>query len=411
MATIKLTIDSRRRYEDGRFAIIFRITSKVQSTYINTGLKLFHKEWDSSKGRVNKTHQDHKTLNLMLKDRQLEYEKCLLLLDLEKVTMPIQEIKLRLLNGNKPIQTTFWSFAQKEIQALRVQGRYGNAQAYETAVNRFVKYSGKEITMEKIDYSAIADFDHQLRSEGLRTNGISAYLRAIRTLLNKATKRGLITNPSYPFASFRIKTEKTVNRAIPKKELMKLWDQPLKENTAIWHSRNIFFLIFNLIGISFIDLGLLTHSSIQGERIVYKRRKTGKIYSIRITSEAKKLLALYKSEESQFLISCFKLDGIPKSSEREEVALRLKTYNKYLKRLGKLCELPITLTTYVARYSWANIAKSLGYSKDVIAEALGHEYGNRITGIYLDNYGDEVIDEMNEVVCRAVMSNKIVSGL
>ncbi len=40
----------------------------------------------------------------------------------------------------------------------------------------------------------------------------------------------------------------------------------------------------------------------------------------------------------------------------------------------------------------------MGYPKDSIAEALGHEYGNRITGIYLDNYGNEIIDKMNAKV-------------
>ena len=46
----------------------------------------------------------------------------------------------------------------------------------------------------------------------------------------------------------------------------------------------------------------------------------------------------------------------------------------------------------------ANVARSLGYPKDQIAEALGHEYGNKVTGIYLDNYGSEVIDGMNAKV-------------
>ena len=46
------------------------------------------------------------------------------------------------------------------------------------------------------------------------------------------------------------------------------------------------------------------------------------------------------------------------------------------------------------------IAKSLGYSKDLIAEALGHEYGNKVTGIYLNQYADSVIDEVNERVTR-----------
>jgi hypothetical protein len=40
----------------------------------------------------------------------------------------------------------------------------------------------------------------------------------------------------------------------------------------------------------------------------------------------------------------------------------------------------------------------LGYSKDIIAESLGHEYGNKVTGIYLDFYENEVIDEVNERV-------------
>jgi integrase/recombinase XerD len=40
----------------------------------------------------------------------------------------------------------------------------------------------------------------------------------------------------------------------------------------------------------------------------------------------------------------------------------------------------------------------MGYSKDLIAEALGHEFGNKVTGIYLDNFDQEVIDDMNEKV-------------
>jgi hypothetical protein len=102
--------------------------------------------------------------------------------------------------------------------------------------------------------------------------------------------------------------------------------------------------------------------------------------------------------EPKYLISYFKFDNVLKSEVRTEEGLRLKSCNNQLKKIGKTLELPIPLTTYVARYTWANVAKSLGYAKDLIAEGLGHEYGNRITGIYLDNYGSDVIDEMNQKV-------------
>jgi predicted HD phosphohydrolase len=68
--------------------------------------------------------------------------------------------------------------------------------------------------------------------------------------------------------------------------------------------------------------------------------------------------------------------------------------------MAELCNIDKPITTYYARYSWANIARVLGYSKDLIAEALGHDYGNKVTGIYLDNYSNSVIDEMNDRVIK-----------
>jgi integrase len=69
--------------------------------------------------------------------------------------------------------------------------------------------------------------------------------------------------------------------------------------------------------------------------------------------------------------------------------------NKNMKKIAKLCNIDLPITSYYARYSWANIARAKGYSKDLIAEGLGHEYGNKVTGIYLDQYPDSIIDECN----------------
>ena len=142
-----------------------------------------------------------------------------------------------------------------------------------------------------ITYSLLSDFDTQLLKEELSRNSAAVYMREIGALLNKAIHKKILEHNQYPFHSYKIKTEKTISRAVSKSELLKLLETPLEENTSRWHSTNIFFLIFNLIGISFIDLALLTPDSIQGEKIVYKRRKMGKIYSIKLTSEAKRILS------------------------------------------------------------------------------------------------------------------------
>ena len=57
---------------------------------------------------------------------------------------------------------------------------------------------------------------------------------------------------------------------------------------------------------------------------------------------------------------------------------------------SKELELDTIVTTYSSRYTFANIAKQLGYSNELISEALGHSYGNRTTGIYLGAFDTKV---------------------
>ncbi|MCC8119052.1 MAG: tyrosine-type recombinase/integrase [Bacteroidales bacterium] len=63
------------------------------------------------------------------------------------------------------------------------------------------------------------------------------------------------------------------------------------------------------------------------------------------------------------------------------------------------------LTTYTMRHSWATIARSIGISKDVIAQALGHDMGNRMTEIYLD-YDRTEVDKANRKVLDWVFNKK-----
>lgn len=86
--------------------------------------------------------------------------------------------------------------------------------------------------------------------------------------------------------------------------------------------------------------------------------------------------------------------------ERKYIQYATKTCNRHLRHLARALDITDNLSTYYSRHSWATIAKKLGYSKDLISEALGHSYGNRVTEIYLDSFDQEVIDAMNEAVCK-----------
>lgn len=94
------------------------------------------------------------------------------------------------------------------------------------------------------------------------------------------------------------------------------------------------------------------------------------------------------------------------SNKRGLLSGRIKIFNKYLRSISKKLDLSTEITSYVFRYTWANIAKELGFSKDLIAEGLGHEYGNKVTGIYLNDFDENKLNEVNESIIKAVSKKK-----
>lgn len=398
MATLKLTLDKRRKYSDGRYPLILRLSKNKKSTSINIGVRVYKLEWDIKKQRILKRHPNQVKLNLHLKNTLLDYEQKMREIESSTSMIGLVELKRMLVSNDAEMELTFYDFGLKHVEELRVQKRFGNAQSFMTAINSLVEYKAKSVLLSEIDYSFINGFDNYLSVKGLSVNAIAAYMRAIRALLNKGGKLGCYNMSIYPFSNFKIRTQITASRAESIEKISELYNKNLKIGSEEWHAKNIFFLIFSLIGISFTDLLLLKKTNLKNGRIVYKRRKTGKLYSIKATKLTLELFKRYHNDSSEYLLPQFGMDGIEEFRIRKQVNLNLKSTNRYLKILGKQLDFSNILTTYVARYSWANIAKFNGFSKDLIAEALGHNYGNAVTGIYLEGYGNEVIDNANDKI-------------
>ena len=75
--------------------------------------------------------------------------------------------------------------------------------------------------------------------------------------------------------------------------------------------------------------------------------------------------------------------------------------NRRLKEIASLIKLNIPLSLYVARHSWATIARGKDIPISVISEGLGHD-SEMTTQIYLDSIKSSEVDKANR---------KILSGL
>ncbi len=94
------------------------------------------------------------------------------------------------------------------------------------------------------------------------------------------------------------------------------------------------------------------------------------------------------------ILTCFQFSPLnTRLSNREQTVHKvISKVNQRLKEIGKALDIPIDLTTYVARHSQATVMKKAGVSTAVIREIMGHS-SERVTQIYLDSSDNEQIDE------------------
>jgi len=404
--TFKIILDKRHPKKDLTLPLRLRIFQNRDYKEYTLGISIIETDWNEQLQEVVKSNPSHGIYNAKIASVKAKVRKAILFNEDEETIVTPEEIIKQISRKHQrktiPEKPDILLFGKQHIAKLESAGQIGNAIVYSTAVNKLRKYTNKDkLPFEEVNYSFIERFNTVLLAEGLKVNAISNYMRTIRALFNKAIREDIIPANYYPFSKFKIKNERTINRTLTIAEMASIATHDLPINSTIWHHRNLFMLSFCLIGMNFSDLLTLTPENFIDGRVVFRRRKTHKVYSILIQPQVQDILNNYLR-----LRSCGPKDYILPfiTNKNNPVALKkdvlqaIKNTNDYLVKLVKICGINKPVTTYYARYTWANAARTLGYSKDKISEALGHSYGNTVTGIYLDNYSDSVIDEMNEKV-------------
>lgn len=407
MVYYKLTLNDKRPTKDEIYSIVVRITNNKQNTTFATGVRIEKKFWDEKQKSIKSTVPNYLELNNKITSFFQRLQKMVLKLEDEQ-RFNFTCLRDLISETNSPIKQVapvrFDQFAIKTILELHELNKSGNALIYQTAWNRFHNCINKKpITFEEVDFTMLENFKKMLLLDGVKPNTISNYFRTIRAIYNRGIKAKLVDRKNYPFLDVSVKPQRTTKRAVKLTDIAKLHTLDIQKDATAWHSRNYFILSISLIGISFTDLAYLKPSNIEKGRLIYRRRKTHKEYNIKLTPIANSIIEIYRGRSSKYLMPILPSSVIEDSLIAHKLIKQfIKTTNKYLKRMAK--ELNIgELTTYVARHSWATTAKRLGYSNELIAEALGHEYGNRITNIYLDDFEQSVIDDVNAKVLESLV--------
>lgn len=253
------------------------------------------------------------------------------------------------------------------------------------------------VAFEDISLKWLNEFDEWLAASGAAQNTRAIHFKNIRTVFNRALDEEL--TDKYPFRRFKIRTEATRKRALTVEELRRLFSMEVEPYQVFY--RDMFKLIFMLVGINVVDLYNLERVTADG-RVEYRRAKTKRLYSVKVEPEALELIEAYRGERK--LIS-----AADRWKDHRDFTRWL---NSALKKVGR-CEIvgrggkkkiePFwpEISSYWARHTWATIAYDLDVPKDVIAQALGHGKSD-VTEVYIRRDRRKV-DEANRMVLDWVL--------
>lgn len=401
MAKISYYLDQRSGNKE--FPLKIRIAHKGEKVYINLGIRLAPQQWDEH-NEVVVGHQMAKTYNTLIGSRMAMVQNTIMRLAMvgEVDKYNAAQLKEIVENGSiKEKKTLFLPYytscidkKKKPSTKSSYRQALGNLQAFDTLL--------PERTFEDINIHYLERFDAWMDGRGITRNSRNVYYRNIRSVFNDAIDDEITT--SYPFRKFKLRKVATRKRSLSVKELRMLRDYPCEE----WQEkfRDIFLLMFYLIGINGADLYPARKNQVRRGRLEYERAKTYKAYSIKIEPEAQAIINKYKGEE-HLLKFCD--GGKDYKYFLQRMSRELKKIGSYERKGlgGKKIHTPLfpELTQYWCRYTWATIATELDIPKETIAAALGHDMGNTTTAIYI-NFNQKKVDDANRRVIDFVNSQE-----
>ncbi|MEG1934453.1 MAG: site-specific integrase, partial [Rikenellaceae bacterium] len=248
-------------------------------------------------------------------------------------------------------------------------GKIGIAEAYQSTLRSLQRYIGEErITFDDINLTFLRSYENFLISTGAVQNTINYYMRNLRTIYNRASDDGIISHQNNPFHKYSIRNVKTVKRALKKDEVRRIAHLDLYKDPQLEEARDFFMFSFYTQGMAPIDILYLRHTDIIDNVIYYQRHKTQQPIQIAITEPIQKLLNKYNIDQ-EFVLPMINRNQMYSLRKRYKSAY--SQINYHLKKVAALANINTTLTAYVARHSWASIAKEDGAPTAVLSEGLG----------------------------------------
>jgi integrase/recombinase XerD len=406
---IVIALDTRRAKTDGSYPVVMRLGHNRRTTSIPLDISVKEKDWDDKNRVVRKTYSGTGSVvrlnNIIQKRRSDAMDIIVKLQETGEInSMSLVAIRDRIDKPNE--YTSFFAFTEQQIEELKKAHRFGTARSYKGMVSVVKEFNNdRDLQFSEITYKFLTQFETNHYSKGNTANGLSTYVRAIRAVYNKAIKHGIVEKELYPFESYKIKWAPTEKRALDWDLLKKIIELKIKPEHECFNARNYFVASYMMYGMNFTDMAYLKLTDIKDGRVQYRRRKTSKLYDIKLTGSLETILSYYTKNNTgtDFIFPIIKREDL--MLQDRDIMWARKCYNKRLKTIAEMCGIEKNLTSYVSRHSFATQAMLLEVPLNAISSMLGHS-NLKTTEIYLKSLPTNILDNYNSMIMNQTNSSR-----
>lgn len=401
---VKVIPDTRRSKVTGKYPLKLRLTYKGERKYYNTIYDMSMKDWEtmnseSAKGKLRTIRNDIS---------RLENDANELIQTMGNFSFAKFERKFFV---NATAFSKLKGAFEDYIDRISKEGRAGTAGSYQTSLNALLAYKG-DIRLAEINVDYLQGFEDMLIAKNRSYATVGIYLRPLRAVLNIARTEGYLAHDDYPFGKRRyvIPTGNNIKKAIGIADIGRIFNYQCSTETLDDRSRDFWMFSYLCNGMNMMDIAKIKIKNLSSKELVFYREKTKNtlksnpkpirvVRSESVNKIIKKWGKTRSIDPETYLFNIIESGDSPETIKKK-VQQFTQVTNHWMKKMGEDLKIPMKLTTYVARHSFATILAQDGLAPiKYISDKLGHS-SISTTEKYLGNF-DIKQDELYSKVLTA----------
>lgn len=408
LPTLSFFFDKRRQLNDGTYPIKLTVYFLGKRKRYATPFNLNQGDYSKATGTILRDTRIKKIKNEMYTwlGEQVEFAEKLKPFSFTEFELLLNKEKVQLKNSieNENVKDLF----ETCIKDLRRQGQISTSDNYHTAMVSLLNFK-KHLKISQITPDFLKAYERYMVSEGKSITTVGIYLRSLRRIFNLSIEAGIIDASKYPFRKYKIPAPRKLKRSLKKEDIKKILNYRPK---LVSEQKALDYWVFSFLcnGMNFKDIALLTNKKINGDFIEFYRSKTENTtrngaLPIKVPISARIEEIMEKRRVSKGKPDDYIFPILERGMDLIQIEKRISTFirntNKALNDIGTALDLPLKLTTYVARHCFATVQKNNGAPLVYIKEALGHATVSQ-TEDYFGSFDDDSLKTMHEGLLKGM---------